>query len=87
MLKNYKLIITYDGTSFFGWQIQKDTRTVQGVIEKELKYIFKVDDIKDDETQNIDDKSEDFYNFCTNCGIENKDKYKFCIECGNNLII
>jgi len=45
MLKNYKLIITYDGTSFFGWQIQKDTRTVQGVIEKELKYIFKVDDI------------------------------------------
>ena len=46
-----------------------------------------IDEIKDDETQNIDDKSEDFYNFCTNCGIENKDKYKFCIECGNNLII
>ena len=46
-----------------------------------------IDEIKDDETQNIDDKSEDFYNFCTNCGKENKDKYKFCIECGNNLII
>jgi len=46
-----------------------------------------IDEIKDDEAQNIDDKSEDFYNFCTNCGKENKDKYKFCIECGNNLII
>lgn len=45
MLKNYKLTITYDGTSFFGWQIQKDTRTIQGIIEKELKYIFKVNDI------------------------------------------
>ena len=46
-----------------------------------------IDEIKDDETQSIDDKSEDFYSFCTNCGTENKDKYKFCIECGNNLII
>jgi len=46
MLKNYKLIISYDGTDFFGWQIQKDTRTVQGIIEKELKYIFKTNDIK-----------------------------------------
>ena len=46
-----------------------------------------IDEIKDDEAENIDDKSEDFYNFCTNCGKENKDKYKFCIECGNNLII
>ena len=44
MLKNYKLIIAYDGTAFFGWQIQKDTRTVQGIIEQELKYIFKIND-------------------------------------------
>ena len=45
MFKNYKLTIAYDGTSFFGWQIQKDTRTIQGIIERELKYIFKLDDI------------------------------------------
>ena len=25
-----------------------------------------IDEIKDDETRNIDDKSEDFYNFCKN---------------------
>ena len=45
MLKNYKLTIAYDGTAFFGWQIQKDTRTVQGIIDQELKYIFKINDI------------------------------------------
>jgi tRNA pseudouridine38-40 synthase len=45
MLKNYQLIISYDGSSFFGWQIQNDVRTIQGEIEKELKSIFKVDNI------------------------------------------
>jgi len=36
----YKLVIAYDGTDFFGWQIQKDKRTVQGVIEQSLKRFF-----------------------------------------------
>ena len=45
-----------------------------------------INEIKDDETQNTEEKAENFYNFCTNCGQENKDKYKFCIECGNNLV-
>tara|TARA_Y100000746_G_C15398795_1_gene405461 strand:+ start:285 stop:1019 length:735 start_codon:yes stop_codon:yes gene_type:complete len=40
-MKNYKLEICYDGTAFFGWQIQKETRTVQGVIEEQLRSIFK----------------------------------------------
>ncbi len=33
----YKLVISYDGTDFHGWQRQKNLRTVQGVIEETLK--------------------------------------------------
>ncbi len=36
----YKLVIAYDGSDFYGWQIQKDKRTVQGEIEKSLKRFF-----------------------------------------------
>lgn len=36
MEKNFKLVIEYDGTNFFGWQRQKNQRTVQGEIEKQL---------------------------------------------------
>ena len=41
MLFRYKLIIQYDGTNFFGWQLQKDKRTIQGVLEETLKLILK----------------------------------------------
>jgi tRNA pseudouridine38-40 synthase len=34
MLKNFKLTIEYDGSSYHGWQIQKDDHTIQGEIEK-----------------------------------------------------
>jgi len=33
-MKNYKLIISYDGTDFHGFQIQKDKKTVQGELQK-----------------------------------------------------
>lgn len=36
MLKNFKLIIEYDGSSYNGWQRQKNGRTIQGEIEKAL---------------------------------------------------
>lgn len=39
-MKNVKLVLEYDGTDFFGWQKQKDLRTVQGVIESALGEIF-----------------------------------------------
>lgn len=35
-MKNFKLIIEYDGTDFEGWQVQAGGRTVQGEIEKAL---------------------------------------------------
>ncbi len=40
MNKNFKIIIEYDGTNFFGWQKQPDTKTVQGEIEKALSLIL-----------------------------------------------
>ena len=35
-MKNFKIIIEYDGTSYHGWQRQKNERTIQEVIEKAL---------------------------------------------------
>lgn len=36
MLKNFKLIIEYDGSSYHGWQIQRNDSTIQGEIEQRL---------------------------------------------------
>jgi tRNA pseudouridine38-40 synthase len=38
-MARYQIKIKYDGTDFFGYQRQKDTRTVQGEFEKALKQI------------------------------------------------
>lgn len=35
-MHNYKIILEYDGTDFFGWQLQKNKRTVQGELEHAL---------------------------------------------------
>lgn len=40
MEKNVKLIIEYDGTDYYGFQIQPECRTVQGEIERSLSVIF-----------------------------------------------
>ncbi len=36
-MKNYKIIIQYDGTDYCGWQIQRSGRTVQGTIKEALE--------------------------------------------------
>ena len=41
MLKNFKLIIEYDGSAYCGWQRQKSDRTIQGEIEAALKVMTK----------------------------------------------
>jgi tRNA pseudouridine38-40 synthase len=40
MNKNFKLVIEYDGTLFFGWQRQNDKRTIQGELESALSKIL-----------------------------------------------
>lgn len=35
-VRNIRLTIAYDGSEFVGWQVQKNGRTVQGVIEEAL---------------------------------------------------
>ncbi|MFZ4714013.1 MAG: tRNA pseudouridine(38-40) synthase TruA [Bacteriovoracaceae bacterium] len=43
----YKLILSYQGTAYFGWQIQKaDQQTIQGTLENCLKQICKSENIK-----------------------------------------
>lgn len=38
---SYKLVIAYDGTNYCGWQKQKNSLTIQGVIENALAIIYK----------------------------------------------
>ena len=38
-MQRYKIIIQYDGSSFSGWQLQKNKKTVQGEIENALTII------------------------------------------------
>jgi tRNA pseudouridine38-40 synthase len=41
MKETYRLTISYDGTDYSGWQIQKGKRTIQALIENALKLILK----------------------------------------------
>jgi len=36
MMQNHKLVISYDGTDYYGWQSQPKKRTIQGLLEENL---------------------------------------------------
>src|SRR5438445_12949385 len=36
---NYRLLIQYDGTDFHGWQVQENSRTIQGELERVIGMI------------------------------------------------
>ena len=38
-MHNYKLVISYDGTDYHGWQRQPDKKTIQGLLEETLARI------------------------------------------------
>ncbi len=40
-MRRVKAVFEYDGTNYYGWQLQKGQRTIQGEIEQALKIIFK----------------------------------------------
>jgi tRNA pseudouridine38-40 synthase len=42
-MRNLKLTLAYDGTSFHGWQVQPQLRTVQGELERALGKLFNHD--------------------------------------------
>lgn len=37
--RNLKIVVEYDGTSYSGWQIQKDKPTVQGVLKRAVEAV------------------------------------------------
>ncbi|MCF6335925.1 MAG: tRNA pseudouridine(38-40) synthase TruA, partial [Spirochaetales bacterium] len=39
--RRLKIVLSYDGTKFLGWQIQRTGRTVQGVLEESLDKMHK----------------------------------------------
>src|SRR5512137_2434186 len=40
LIRNFKLVLAYDGAGFMGWQIQPGVRTVQETLESSLEKIF-----------------------------------------------
>lgn len=42
-MKSYKITVAYDGTHYHGWQSQKDTLTIVGVLQARFKSVFNKD--------------------------------------------
>ena len=40
--RNVRIVVEYDGTPFYGWQVQKDRRTVQGELQRAVQEVADV---------------------------------------------
>jgi hypothetical protein len=40
---SYRLLVSYDGTAYSGWQLQLQTRTIQGELERALSTVLRED--------------------------------------------
>ena len=67
--------------------IHKDIMTFSDKIsDYHLK--MTIQEIKsEDNISKLEQESNTFHKFCTNCGNKNSNNYKFCTNCGNNLTI
>ncbi|WXR60502.1 tRNA pseudouridine(38-40) synthase TruA [Peptostreptococcaceae bacterium AGR-M142] len=74
-MRNIKLTVSYDGSNYFGFQIQPDKITIQSQIQKALKSLFK-EDIKIFGSSRTDAKVHAQRTVC-NFHLDNK------IECKN----
>ena len=39
-MKKYKILVAYDGTDFYGWQVQAGHPTIAGVLQDRFKDVF-----------------------------------------------
>ena len=39
-MKKYKIIVSYDGTDYYGWQVQAGHPTVAGVLQDTFQEVF-----------------------------------------------
>ena len=40
-MNRYQILIEYEGTKFFGWQIQKNVNTIQKLVQSKISKILK----------------------------------------------
>jgi tRNA pseudouridine38-40 synthase len=40
-MRNIKLVLEYDGSNYYGWQVQRDLTTIQGTVQDALKKIIR----------------------------------------------
>ena len=43
-MSRYKIIIQYDGSKYYGWQLQPSVITIQGVLETGIRKVFRNND-------------------------------------------
>jgi len=77
-MENYKLILSYDGTDYHGWQRQPKKRTIQGLLEDNLTKITqkKINVVGTGRTDAGVHASGQVANFKTNISLSNEELFR-----------